>query len=662
MKNESLRLDFTADDELAGLSPAAARGPQLGHVRPAVWTLRTDGRNALLTGDIGSGKSTLVDALTTLLVPAQRVAYNKAAGADARERTLRSYVLGHYKSERNRRPARRRPWRCATSSYSVILGVFHNAGYDQTVTLAQVFWLQGPAGPARPVVRRADSELTIASDFADFGADIGELRKRLRAARAEVYDSFPPYGAPLRRRLGIQSEQALELFHQTVSMKSVGNLTDFVRNHMLEPSTSRRRDRRHDRAFRRPAPRARGGAEGPSAGRAARRRCVADCDAHDAALAAIEALRAQREALRPFSPASRPSLLRPDRSARATSWRGSRRSSRDARRRSSGATGQSANCAVRSPTTAATASASLERDIARGREKQRREARRRPSATTQLLRDAGLRPRSPTPAQFAAVPALQRRARRAREANSRRQNELNERRRRRAGARRRRRDERRTTELASLRARARSNIAAQQVDAARGAVRGPAARRDGLPFAGELIQVRDEERDWEGAAERVLRTSACRCWCPSALRRASANGSTRTPPRRPRSSTSASGPHERRSGAAAPRLHLVAGRQARDQAGLAVPRLAGARARAAVRPTCASSLDGQFRREPRADHARRPDQGQRRAPREGRPPPHRRPQPLRARLEQRAPRSPRCAAQSSTRLAERSQRSPRCRS
>ena len=31
------------------------------------------------------------------------------------------------------------------------------------------------------------------------------------------------------------SRQALELFHQTVSMKSVGNLTDFVRSHMLEP-------------------------------------------------------------------------------------------------------------------------------------------------------------------------------------------------------------------------------------------------------------------------------------------------------------------------------------------------------------------------------------------------------------------------------------------
>ena len=65
-----------------------------------VWGLDLKGDNTLLTGDIGSGKSTLVDAITTLLVPAQKVSYNKAAGADARERDLKSYVLGHYKSER----------------------------------------------------------------------------------------------------------------------------------------------------------------------------------------------------------------------------------------------------------------------------------------------------------------------------------------------------------------------------------------------------------------------------------------------------------------------------------------------------------------------------------------------------------------------------------
>src|SRR5882724_8063091 len=63
-----------------------------------VWGLELNADNTLLTGDIGSGKSTLVDAITTLLVPSQKVSYNKAAGAEARERTLKSYVLGYYKS------------------------------------------------------------------------------------------------------------------------------------------------------------------------------------------------------------------------------------------------------------------------------------------------------------------------------------------------------------------------------------------------------------------------------------------------------------------------------------------------------------------------------------------------------------------------------------
>lgn len=55
-----------------------------------VWRLTPDTDTALLTGDIGSGKSTLVDAVTTLLMPAHRIAYNRAAGAEAKERTLRS--------------------------------------------------------------------------------------------------------------------------------------------------------------------------------------------------------------------------------------------------------------------------------------------------------------------------------------------------------------------------------------------------------------------------------------------------------------------------------------------------------------------------------------------------------------------------------------------
>ncbi len=199
-----------------------------------VYSYPMGGRNGLLTGDIGSGKSTLVDAITTLLVPAHKVAYNKAAGAEAKERSLRSYVLGYYKSERGEGSSARPVALRDANSYSVILGVFRNRGFEQSITLAQVFWMKEAVGQPARFFAVAERELTIARDFAGFGSDIGELRKRLRNQQVEVFDAFPAYGAHFRRRFGINHEQALELFHQTVSMKSVGNLTDFVRQHMLE--------------------------------------------------------------------------------------------------------------------------------------------------------------------------------------------------------------------------------------------------------------------------------------------------------------------------------------------------------------------------------------------------------------------------------------------
>ncbi|WP_215408680.1 SbcC/MukB-like Walker B domain-containing protein [Janthinobacterium sp. JC611] len=207
-----------------------------GTFHARVWKLHPGGDNLLLTGDIGTGKSTLVDAITTLLLPSQKISYNKAAGADAHERSLRTYVLGHYKSERGNSGSTARAVALRDqNTYAVILGVFYNEGYDQTVTLAQVFWLKDAHGQPERFYVVADSALSIADQFAGFGTDINQLRKRLRASKGVVlHDTFPPYGADFRRRFGIGNEQAMELFHQTVSMKSVGNLTEFVREHMLE--------------------------------------------------------------------------------------------------------------------------------------------------------------------------------------------------------------------------------------------------------------------------------------------------------------------------------------------------------------------------------------------------------------------------------------------
>jgi len=171
------------------------------------WRFTPGTDTALLTGDIGSGKSTIVDALTTLLVPSHKAAYNKAAGAEAKERTLRSYVEGHYKSERVEATGRSRAkgLRENRRTYSVIVGVFTNHGYDETVTLAQVFQQRESTGQPYRFFVTATKELAIATDFADFGSDLRDLRKRLRVGGAEIFDEFPKYATSLRRLLGIRS-------------------------------------------------------------------------------------------------------------------------------------------------------------------------------------------------------------------------------------------------------------------------------------------------------------------------------------------------------------------------------------------------------------------------------------------------------------------------
>ena len=200
-----------------------------------VWHIEPQGDNALLTGDIGAGKSTLVDALTTLLVRHDRITYNKAAGSDKRERTLKSYVLGAYKGEKLETSHKSKAvyLRDASATHTVLLAQFTNQHTGQIVTLAQVFWLTNvtDSSPNKFFVV-SERALDIRQHFTGFDS-IRDLKRRLREQKEFVFDTFEDYATRFRSLLGIRSEAALDLFYQTISMKRVENLTDFVRTQML---------------------------------------------------------------------------------------------------------------------------------------------------------------------------------------------------------------------------------------------------------------------------------------------------------------------------------------------------------------------------------------------------------------------------------------------
>ncbi len=497
----TLGLDFVGDDSRVGFRLQRLEVLNWGTFDKRIWRYVLDGRNGLLTGDIGSGKSTLVDAITTLLVPAHRVAYNKAAGADARERTLRSYVLGHYKSERNEvtGSARAVALRDA-ASYAVLLGVFRNEGYDLAVTLAQVFWLKDPQGqPARLFVA-AERALGIAEDFAGFGADMTALRKKLRASGCELFDSFPPYGAWFRRRFGIEHEQALELFHKTVSMKSVGNLTDFVRSHMLEPFDSGQRiealirhfddlDRAHQAVLK------------------AKRQValltplVEDGQRHATLVAEIQGWREGRDALRPYFAGLKGELLERrltllgEEAERLDSQIERLTSQRDVQRGEVSALER----ALRD-----NGGDRLEQLGTEIRRKETEKSQRQEKAERHAALLARIEETPPadeagfiTQQQAISARAESLRERIADLENREREEDFEFRKGREAHA-------ALSEEIDSLKRR-KSNIESAQVRIREAVCAALAIGEDELPFAGELIQVREDERDWEGAAERLLR-------------------------------------------------------------------------------------------------------------------------------------------------------------
>lgn len=467
-----------------------------------VWSFTPHGDNSLLTGDIGSGKSTLVDAVTTLLLPANRISYNKAAGAETRERDLRSYVLGYHKSERNEATGASRPVALrGRNNYSVILGAFTDSVLDSTVTLAQVFWFTDPnQGQPERFFVVADRGLSIAEDFTGFGGEVGKLKRRLRTAGVHPYESFPPYSKDFRRKMGIDSAQAMELFHQTVSMKSVGNLNDFVRSHMLEPFDAASWTKQMVEHF----------DDLTKAHEAVRKAkdqldelepLLRDCDSYEQIDAELDVVRRQQDALRYFVA---------DRKARlfdtAAAEHGRRLEDDKARRvrlreALAGLRARKSELELERAGKGGDRLGDIERQITE--HEAAREARsKRADRHRQLLTTVDLEPVDNAIAFHDRAQQVADRREALREERQRSQGRLTDievalrTARQQIGEIR--------AEIESLRQRP-SNIPKQQTDVRHRLCRELDLPEGEFPFAGELIQVRPDQLDWEGAAERVLR-------------------------------------------------------------------------------------------------------------------------------------------------------------
>tara|TARA_R110001599_G_scaffold348751_1_gene576299 strand:- start:2753 stop:6130 length:3378 start_codon:yes stop_codon:yes gene_type:complete len=207
-------------------------------------TARIDPEGTLITGDNGSGKSTLVDGLMALLLPAGRATFNVAAAqGDRTDRSLLSYMRGSYGAAHEGSSTRVKSKR----EKSVVTGLraLYRADDESEITLAALFWTTQASNALTDVKRiyvvaRRNLELKEMLDAFGEGSATS-LKQWLRndALITCCDDRFSDYQELYRRSLYMENKNAPALLSRALGLKKIDDLTRLIRELVLEPSTIR---------------------------------------------------------------------------------------------------------------------------------------------------------------------------------------------------------------------------------------------------------------------------------------------------------------------------------------------------------------------------------------------------------------------------------------
>ena len=232
---------FNTSPEVAGFKLDYLEVWNWGTFDKKVYHMNLHGNNSLLTGANASGKSTLIDALLTLLVPLKRQRfYNQSSGVEKKgNRTEESYFFGNYGNQQQEGAASTTTLRLRDKgARSVLLASFCNVD-KRVVTLFQVRYYTGEE--LKVLFGVARESLTIERDFSEFDLH-GDWRKRLTKKyntnetkrTIEFFDGPVAYGEKMITLFGMRSDKALTLFNQIVGVKVLDDLDSFIRTNMLE--------------------------------------------------------------------------------------------------------------------------------------------------------------------------------------------------------------------------------------------------------------------------------------------------------------------------------------------------------------------------------------------------------------------------------------------
>lgn len=205
-------------------------------------TARIDPMGTLVTGGNGAGKSTLIDGLMALLLPPGKATFNVAAAQNDRsDRSLLSYMRGSYGSLHDGAGTRVKSKRQA----AVVTGLraLYKGDDGSKITLAALFWTTQSTNALADVKRVyvvAKRNMVLKEMLDAFGeGNARALKQWLRDDLAITCcdDNFSVYQELYRKLLYMDNRNAPALLSRALGLKKIDDLTGLIRELVLEPST-----------------------------------------------------------------------------------------------------------------------------------------------------------------------------------------------------------------------------------------------------------------------------------------------------------------------------------------------------------------------------------------------------------------------------------------
>lgn len=204
-------------------------------------TAAIDPEGTLVTGDNGAGKSTFIDGLMALLLPAGKATFNVAAAqGDRSDRSLLSYMRGSFGSAHDGASTRVKSKR----EKGVVTGLraLYRADDGSCITLAALFWTTSATntlGEVKRVYLVAKRSLQLKELLDAFGeGNTRQLKQWLRddPAITDCDSNFSDYQELYRKHLYMDNKNAPALLSRALGLKKIDDLTKLIRELVLEPS------------------------------------------------------------------------------------------------------------------------------------------------------------------------------------------------------------------------------------------------------------------------------------------------------------------------------------------------------------------------------------------------------------------------------------------